>query len=52
MIYIDNALHAATRFILENKEIDVDNFIDSSFELLWKGFSYEENERGCKEMKS
>lgn len=45
MIYIDNALHAATRFILENKEIDVDNFIDSSFELLWKGFSYEENER-------
>lgn len=43
MIYIDNALHAATRFILENADIDVDNFIDSSFELLWKGFSYTES---------
>lgn len=40
MIYIDGALHAATRFILQNKLIDIDVFIDSSFELLWKGFSY------------
>lgn len=40
MIYIDNALHAATRFIIQNKILDVDQFIDSSFELLWSGFSY------------
>ena len=40
MIYIDNALHAATRFILDNNVQDVETFIFSSFELLWKGFSY------------
>mgnify|MGYP000173943062 FL=1 len=39
MIYIDNAIHAATKFILESDEVsDIDHFIDSSFELVWKGF--------------
>ncbi len=44
MLYIDGALHAATRFILQNPNIDIDNFIDSSFELLWKGFSFDNTE--------
>lgn len=47
MIYIDNALHAATRFILDHKVSDVDNFIDSSFELLWMGFSYNNEKEKC-----
>ncbi len=39
MIYIDNALHATINFILENDISDKDHFINSSFELLWNGFS-------------
>ena len=39
MIYIDNAIHAATKFILDSDEVrDITHFIDSSFELVWKGF--------------
>lgn len=39
MSYIDNSIHAATRFILNNKIDDVDEFIDASFDLIWLGFS-------------
>ena len=39
MVYIDNAIHAATSFILAEGVEDIDHFIDASFDLLWKGFS-------------
>lgn len=39
LLYIDNATHAATRFILNNVVENVEEFINASFDLLWKGFS-------------
>lgn len=39
MFYIDNAIHAATNFILQHQIEDIDTFIRSSFDLLWYGFS-------------
>lgn len=41
MYYVDNALHATVQFILSNKVSDVDRFIQSSFEMLWSGFSHD-----------
>jgi AcrR family transcriptional regulator len=41
MYYVDNALHATVQFILNNKVSDVDRFIQSSFEMLWSGFSHD-----------
>lgn len=38
--YIDNALHAATRFLLQNDITDKEPFIRSAFEMLWHGLSY------------
>jgi len=40
MLFIDNAIHATTHFILENNIKDATHFISSSFDLLWNGFSY------------
>lgn len=40
MYYVDNAIHATVHFILANRVSDVVSFINSSFELLWYGFSY------------
>jgi AcrR family transcriptional regulator len=37
--YIDHAIHATTRFILNNQIENRDHFIRSSFDLLWFGFS-------------
>ena len=37
-IYIDHALHAATRFLINHPEIEQkDTFIKESFDLLWQG---------------
>jgi AcrR family transcriptional regulator len=38
-VFIDNALHATINFLLENEINDKGHFINSSFELLWNGFS-------------
>jgi len=39
LMYIDNALHAATRFMINNHHIhNVDDFINQSFDLIWHGF--------------
>ncbi|MDA3931386.1 MAG: TetR/AcrR family transcriptional regulator [Tenericutes bacterium] len=39
LMYIDNALHAATRYIINNQHIhNVDHFINQSFDLIWHGF--------------
>ncbi|MCF7927363.1 MAG: TetR/AcrR family transcriptional regulator [Candidatus Izimaplasma sp.] len=38
LMYIDNAMHAATRFLLNNHIKDVRSFEQSSFELFWYGF--------------
>ncbi len=38
--YIDNALHAATRFLLQNDIDDVEPFIRSAFEMLWNGLAH------------
>jgi AcrR family transcriptional regulator len=40
MMFIDNAIHATTRFMLQNEIDDIKHFISSSFDLLWNGFSY------------
>lgn len=39
LMHIDNASHSATRFILNNNVPNVEEFINASFDLLWKGFS-------------
>ena len=39
--YIDNSIHAATRYLLQHPEENQALFIQSAFELLWKGLSYE-----------
>ncbi|MGE4571232.1 MAG: TetR/AcrR family transcriptional regulator [Candidatus Izemoplasmatales bacterium] len=40
LLYIDNALHAATRYLIHHKElIDQEAFIKESFELLWYGLT-------------
>lgn len=39
-LYIDNAIHATTRFLLQRKIDNTTHFIDSAFDLLWDGFSY------------
>ena len=41
--YIDNSIHAATRFLLQNQIEDADHFIDAAFDLMWLGLSYHEN---------
>lgn len=41
LLYIDNSLHAATRFIINSKHIDqLDDFINQSFDLVWNGLSH------------
>ena len=38
LMYIDNALHAATRFIITHQDLEnIDNFINQSFNILWHG---------------
>ena len=39
MYYVDNAIHATCNFILNNNVEDEDDFIRSTFDLLWFGFS-------------
>lgn len=39
MSFIDNSTHAAIRFILTNELDNVDRFINSSFDLIWKGLT-------------
>lgn len=41
MYYVDNALHATIEFIISKRVKDEDKFINSSFEMLWSGFSYD-----------
>jgi hypothetical protein len=36
-MYIDNALHAATRFMIQHQVENQDLFIQQSFDLLWHG---------------
>ena len=38
-IFIDNALTATINFINDNEILDVNNFVQNSFELMWHGFS-------------
>ncbi len=37
--YVDNSIHAATRYLLIQEVEDQEHFISSSFDLLWKGFT-------------
>lgn len=39
IIYMSNSFTAATEFILKNNIEDLDDFINSSFDLFWNGFS-------------
>lgn len=39
MYFIENAIHATSKFIIENEIDDLEHFIKSSFELVWHGFS-------------
>lgn len=39
LLYLNNAFQATTEFILNNNVEDCDDFIDTSFDLFWKGFS-------------
>lgn len=40
LMYIDNALHAATRFLIHHQVDDMDLFIKQSFDLLWRGLDH------------
>ncbi|QWC00261.1 TetR/AcrR family transcriptional regulator [Mycoplasmatota bacterium] len=40
LMYIDNALHAATRYIIYHQHIhNIEGFINQSFDLIWHGFA-------------
>jgi len=39
MIYMSNAFTATTEFLLHNDVDDKDHFVDSAFDLFWRGFS-------------
>lgn len=39
--YIDNALHAATRYLIQHDVPDREVFIASAFDMLWHGLSYQ-----------
>jgi AcrR family transcriptional regulator len=41
LLYIDSSIHAATRYLLKYPETEYDRFITSSFELLWRGLSFQ-----------
>lgn len=43
LLYIDNAIHATTNFIIQNNIQDVEEFIQSSFDLMWFGFAQNPN---------
>ena len=47
MYYINEAIHATTKFILNNYVEDIDKFIRASFDLLWYGFSKKTEEVYC-----
>ena len=42
--YIDNSVHAATRFLLNNDVEDTPHFIDSAFDMIWLGFSFHDKD--------
>ena len=41
--YIENSVHAATRFLLNNDVKHMSHFIDSAFDMIWLGFSFHDN---------
>ncbi|QMS85579.1 TetR/AcrR family transcriptional regulator [Candidatus Xianfuyuplasma coldseepsis] len=45
LTYIDNSLHATTRYLLEHDVENPNEFINTTFDLVWKGLSFHGNDK-------
>lgn len=48
--YIDQSIHAATLYLLDNDVEDKPQFIQSAFDMLWVGVSYQSNTKRLTEL--